>query len=147
MSHLSALSITVHPSIDYRRLVWILTGIAIIGLYYAATPWWLDGLLWVGMFWAVWHVLRCPRPHPDLQTIQFQQAKWHLISNEEDLIYETIQICLDTGFFVLIHFSGSAFNPSRFIVLFYDQIPQYELRMLFVLNSTSKLSKKNRSQS
>lgn len=147
MSHLSELSITVHLSRDYRRLVWMLMGIAMLGLYYAATPWWLDGMLCCGMFWAVWDVQYCSMPHSDLQTIHFRQAGWHLIGNDKEHAYATIQICLDTGFFILIHFSGSVVASARFVVLFYDQISQHELRMIHVLTNTAPINKKNRSPS
>lgn len=141
MSRLSDLFITIQRSPDYRRLAWILTGWAIACVYYVHFPL-LLGLTLVGsMLSALWHITQVPMPHLGLQTLAFQRGKWIISFGAKTSTYDKIQICVDTGLFLLLHFSGSQEHKSRWLVLFYDQLSPEELRHLYVAETISRSNK------
>ncbi len=144
MSCLSELIITVRPSLNYRRLAWVLTGCAMVSLYVSSVPLLLAVILNLGMGWALWQMMRCPMPHPGLRTICFQKKKWVLDFGDNCCTYEHIHICLDTGLFLLCHFSCTQSPARRFLVVFYDQLSHDELRGLNIIHTISSIKKKSR---
>ena len=142
MSCLSDLIITIHPSPKYRRLAWTLTAGALVSLYVASLPFFLALLLTMVMAWAVWQVTRCPMPHPDLQSIAFQQKKWAIDMGGKRWVYEQMHICLDASLFLLLHFSSAKPSTSRLLILFYDQLSHEELRRLNIIYTTTPSKKK-----
>lgn len=132
MSHVFDLFIPIKFSPDYRRLAWVLTICAGCSMYYARPMWLIGVILSVSMVWALYQVMHCPLPHPRLQTLAFQQGKWALIFQDKCWVYDQMTIGADTGFFLLLHFSGS--HDSCWIVIFYDQMSNLDLRKLNMIH-------------
>ncbi len=142
MSHIFDLSIPIKFSPDYRRLVWVLTVCAGCSMYYARPMWIIGVILSVSMVWTLTQVIQCPRPHPKLQTLAFQQGKWALSFQNKRWVYDQMTIGADTGFFLLLHFSGAP--ASRWMVIFYDQMSTLDLRKLNMIHKVH--TKRNKSR-
>ena len=80
-------------------------------------------------------------PHPELQRLVFERGKWIISFRVKILTYDKIQICVDTGLFLLLHFSGPHEHKSCWLVLFYDQLSPEELRHLYVAETISRSNK------
>lgn len=134
MSTLFDLTINLNPSADYRRLSVILTLCGVFGLVYADPPKTILVLLICGMIKSLYQVFKDPSPHPNVCTLKFQQQKWIIQRRDgRESEYEKVHICVDTGLFVLLHFSGA--NRPCFVVIFYDQMSHTALRTLHILHT------------
>lgn len=135
MSLLSDLYIPILPSRDFRRLIWVLTGVAYVCLWYANLSWWLN--LGLGMYLTK-PLFKCSSPYPTLKFLAFNQQKWTLNFQTKKESYSQLQISADTGFFILCRFSDKQSKQKRWLVIFYDQITQEARRSLYILQKTPK---------
>ncbi|MCR9191916.1 MAG: hypothetical protein NXI01_04580 [Gammaproteobacteria bacterium] len=127
MSLLFDRNIPLDSSADYRRLGVIVSFCALISLYVADLPAILNVGLSIWMLYALWRLLVAAKPHPSLSSLNFQQKRWVLdYQDGNHLTYERVQIAVDSGFFLLLQFSG--ISKSRWVVVFYDQMSLADLR-------------------
>lgn len=123
------LTIDLNSSTDYRRLSILLSLLTLISLYVATLPASLWLILSFGVLIALWPILKMSKPHPKLQQVALHEKQWILrFCDGSSVRYERLKICVDTGFFLGLHFSG--INKPRLIAVFYDQISLDELRQL-----------------
>lgn len=132
MSLLSDLFIPILPSPDYRRLVWVLTGVSGACLIYAQLPLWLSIGLGLSL---IWPLSSCACPHVDLQSLAFYQNKWVLNCQDKQEEYKQLQIAVDTGFFLLCRFSDVELKKKRWLVIFYDQLTKDQRRSLHIIET------------
>ncbi|PJD93880.1 MAG: hypothetical protein CK424_01080 [Legionella sp.] len=91
-------------------------------------------ILIIGMTSALYQIFKHASPHPKIQILKFQQEQWIIqLHDGQQCIYEKFHICVDTGLFVLLHFSTK--KRSRFVVVFYDQLSQTALRTIRILQT------------
>lgn len=134
MSQLFDLHIQLRPSTDYRRLGFLLIALTVLGQFYASPPWWLLICIVMALSLSAWHLVKSSYPHPDWRCLFRQHEQWILKDlNGQQLTYDKMDICLDTGFFILIKLTGV--QHSKMMVIFYDQLPRSDLRKLIILNT------------
>ena len=99
-------------------------------LYSLSTPGIITSSIILCLIYNFWFVLRNPFPEKKYISLSFNKNQWKLLQNNaQELSYERVNIRVDTGFFMLLVFSGEGVRKKS-LVVFYDQLTRLQLRLL-----------------
>ncbi|MFT4057942.1 MAG: hypothetical protein QM652_00175 [Legionella sp.] len=129
MLHLSEITIKPGDSRLYWRLVLVLYLLTIFLVIFSSL-FWIIKLVLVGIIAVLLRVdWTDRRPNNGIKEIQFINGKWLLyLNNGKKLLYKEVQVLIHNPLFQLIQFSHE--QHKRLIVLFHDQIPKEQWRLL-----------------
>lgn len=132
MLPLSDLTIVFKKSNDFLRCSLLIHALALFVLYYSGLPvYWFIGAL-VFFYWPLKAIMINRRPHPQIHGLSYHRQHWLLhTTSGETLNYQSMQIKLDTGFFLLISLCG--LKRTKSMIIFHDQLTRDECRMLHVI--------------
>lgn len=137
MSKLSNLLIDFETSQDFVRLSVILHVFA-CGALWLLDYHWMIGVSAVLMSLRIHQtIIRHRKPYPEICALSFSRRIWTVIFTDgECQIYNRVHICLDAGFFTLLHFSSP--SHRRYLVIFHDQLSHETLKRLYVIARIKK---------
>lgn len=129
MLHLSEIVIKPGDSKLYLRLVLILYFLTILLVIFTSL-FWMIKLILTGIIAVLLRIdWTNRRPDNGVKEIRFVAGKWLLyLNNDKKLHYKEAQILIHNPLFQLIQFTH--LKHKRLIVLFHDQIPDEQWRIL-----------------
>ncbi len=137
VSNLSNLHVEIKASQDFIRLS------AVMHIFTCCALWfiWYNWILLLSVISAGLFIhkraVRSQKPYPEICALSFSARIWTIIFHGGEChLYSTMRICLDAGFFTLLHFSSP--THRRCMVIFHDQLSQDALKKLYVIAQIRK---------
>lgn len=125
-------TITLGKSLNFARLGLMIHLAALVMLLFSGLPLVIKIALVITMLAMACSILLHPYPALGFSSLRFYQARWHLQHKQGHTErYERHRVMLEAGLFFLLELSNP--DKRRVIVIFFDQLPHEQYRMLRVL--------------
>jgi hypothetical protein len=115
----------------YFRLILILYLLTSILIIHSSLYFWIKFILFAFILIQLRLDYISQAPRTELKELKYQKKQWILVfKNEETQSYEQAQILIHNMFFQLIKLSSP--NINKLLILFNDQIPTIQMRLLHI---------------
>lgn len=140
MLTISDFTITFNKSSYYVRLALLLHLFAGIVVLKSSLPIFIVVMMLLVLANAMMRILRSDSHLPLYSKLTYHTNYWLLHGRYgENTQYETMRICFDGGFFMLLHLSNE--SSEKKILLFKDQLNTNQIRMLHVITKIGSKKK------
>ena len=126
------LTIAFKPSNDYRKLVLLIYGLALIALLHSTCSAWIGVPIGLLLVMHVYPLLRCGLPMKGYHQLIYQGERWFLqTSMGATRSYTQVLVRMDMGLLMWIDLLDE--ETCHRMVLFHDQLSTEQRRQLYLL--------------